>query len=110
MSQTDHLYAAYRSAASTVRIYGGFRLVGCVTNPAAFSVSAHNLSRLRQQASQVVACVFVRFICFVSFVRSADFTRFAQCRTLITIQRAALLRISRVAGDADSVAQYVKRE
>jgi len=53
---------------------------------------------------------FVRFICFVSFVRSADFTRFAQCRTLITIQRAALLHISRVAGDADSVAQYVKRE
>ena len=49
---------------------------------------------------------FVRFICFVSFVRSADFTRFA----LITIQRAALLHISRVAGDADSVAQYVKRE
>ena len=41
---------------------------------------------------------------------SADFTRFAQCRTLITIQRAALLHISRVAGDADSVAQYVKRE
>ena len=35
---------------------------------------------------------------------------FAQCRTLITIQRAALLHISRVAGDADSVAQYVKRE
>ena len=57
-----------------------------------------------------LACVFVRFICFVSFVRSADFTRFAQCRTLITIQRAALLHISRVAGDADSVAQYVKRE
>ena len=53
---------------------------------------------------------FVRFICFVSFVRSVDFTRFAQCRTLITIQRAALLHISRVAGDADSVAQYVKRE
>jgi len=46
----------------------------------------------------------------VSFVRSVDFTRFAQCRTLITIQRAALLHISRVAGDADSVAQYVKRE
>ncbi|MEQ2642821.1 hypothetical protein AAAT57_08420, partial [Bifidobacterium longum] len=45
----------------------------------------------------------------MSFVRSADFTRFAQCRTLITIQRAALLHISRVAGDADSVAQYVKR-
>ena len=53
---------------------------------------------------------FVRFIRFVSFVRSADFTRFAQCRTLIAIQRAALLHISRVAGDADSVAQYVKRE
>ncbi|MBD3901409.1 hypothetical protein FKX98_02325 [Bifidobacterium breve] len=31
-------------------------------------------------------------------------------RSLITIQRAALLHISRVAGDADSVAQYVKRE
>lgn len=66
------------------------------------SVSVCSLLRL--------ACVFVRFICFVSFVRSADFTRFAQCRTLITIQRAALLHISRVAGDADSVAQYVKRE
>ena len=65
------------------------------------SVSVCSLLRL--------ACVCT-FICFVSFVRSADFTRFAQRRTLITIQRAALLHISRVAGDADSVAQYVKRE
>ena len=43
----------------------------------------------------------------MSFVRSADFTRFAQCRTLITHSACGTLHISRVAGDADSVAQYV---